>query len=342
MQGVTEERAAEIAEYKAQQAIQNFASDAKRVAEDRISRFDQRLIAEMAAKGMLETFSDPGFQILLNRAQVQAAASGEQGDCELLSRLLVQRAANKRKPVHLAVSRATDAIDSLSEEALTGLTFLWLTLRTAVTVDDPVITFAIRNMQYESLLQMGPLPNGRSWLHDLDLLDLARVNYSKSRTLKAFDDLIIDNRPGLFSRGLSVEEAQEARVRLGEIGDRLPELLVPHRLLPGQFRFSVSTDEDREVMAKNLGLSSESTEALGKIFADYSVNLVDPTAREKAIEHIAQLPSYSAAREWFNRFHSEMSIDLTSPGIAIGYSNAGRFMDLSEMGTLSEVIERST
>ena len=97
--GVTEERAVEIAREQSRIAIQEFTADAADEASVRINKFDEKIVDDLSARDLLDTLADPGFQILLRKAQLQAASTPDEVDYELLSKLLSERAGRTSKPI---------------------------------------------------------------------------------------------------------------------------------------------------------------------------------------------------------------------------------------------------
>jgi hypothetical protein len=66
--GVTEQRAAEIAREQSRIAIQEFTAEATAEASSRIDKLDAKVVTELSSGGLLEAFSDSAFQILLRKA----------------------------------------------------------------------------------------------------------------------------------------------------------------------------------------------------------------------------------------------------------------------------------
>ncbi|MDG4839002.1 hypothetical protein O7631_21000 [Micromonospora sp. WMMD967] len=320
--------------------IEKFGLDGRAIAHARISSFDEQLVAEFATKGLLETFRDPGFQILLNRAQLQAASTEDQADHELITKLLVGRASQRQKTVHLAVSRAVETVDSLDDETLTGLTLLWYTLNTQPATTDPLMSLKFRDNAYGKLLQTAPLPSGTRWLDDLDLLGLMNCDFSQARYLKNLESLAIERRPGLFGRGLAADEAKHIQDRLRDIDRDLASLLTPHSLIPGQFRLNVVGKESCQELADSHQLPRDRREKLEEIFEICGIGTVDQKARDKATELIEGMPNYSTVRAWFNEFNTSIDVRITAAGVAIAYSNANRFIDVDGLGTLAEVLDK--
>jgi len=78
--GVSEERAVEIAKEQADIAIREFTAEANSIARDRMDSLDQKVVRELSERGLLQTFADPAFQILLRKAQLHAAATSDDDD----------------------------------------------------------------------------------------------------------------------------------------------------------------------------------------------------------------------------------------------------------------------
>src|SRR5437899_1686387 len=111
--GVNEERAAQIAREQARFVIAEFSAEADHIATERVDSFDARLIGELSGRGLLQVFSDPAFQILLRKTQLHAAATGDDTDHEILSKLLAERAEQPDRPIHMVVTRAVEVIEQI-------------------------------------------------------------------------------------------------------------------------------------------------------------------------------------------------------------------------------------
>lgn len=167
--GVTEERAVQIAREQADLAIREFTAEANAVARERMDNLDQKVVHELSGRGLLSNFSDPAFQILLRKAQLQAAATSSDEDHEVLAKLLAERAQRPTKPMHLIVTRSVEVIEYLDEEALAGITLLFLVYGLLPGSPDPKAGLG----QIEELaasLQFDSFPAGANWLNRLDLL----------------------------------------------------------------------------------------------------------------------------------------------------------------------------
>jgi len=126
--GVTEQRAVEIAREQSRIAIQDFTAEASAQASIRMEKLDNKVVDELSARGLLEAFADPAFQVLLRKTQLHAATTSEEADYELLSKLLLERAGKPSKPIHMVVTRAVEVVEYIDPEALMGLMFLWVVM----------------------------------------------------------------------------------------------------------------------------------------------------------------------------------------------------------------------
>ncbi|MGW3789198.1 hypothetical protein ACWD5Z_31810 [Micromonospora chokoriensis] len=336
VQGVTEERAAEIAEYKARQAIEKFALEGRDIAHLRISRFDRHIVTECLQRGLLDAFGDPSFQILLNKAQLQAASVTTEGEQDLLIKLLAERAADPRKKVHLAVSRATAAVDSIDDPALVGLTVLWFQLMTETAIDDPVAGLTDRNETLGQIISGRSLPQGIDWVQDLELLNLVVADYSGS--MRSFDDLAGQRRPGFFTEGFDAVAAEEVRASLQAIDPKLTDLVVPHAFSDRMFRLNLGRVESCLEVGRKLDLTEIQTQKVATLFFRHS-SMANHEVRSRAMKFIeSDLPHLSAARDFQNDVMGKFSVRFTPPGKALAYSEGKRHNDLDGLPSLADYL----
>ena len=82
--GITEEQARNICRAECAIALQNWAFQAGAFAEARIQKLEDKVLPKMLSyDNKLSIFGDPGFQILLRRAQIAAASSEREKDYEI-------------------------------------------------------------------------------------------------------------------------------------------------------------------------------------------------------------------------------------------------------------------
>ena len=123
--GITEARAREIYQEEFEK-IKELTKEAKQTAFQRVGELENRVIPKLSKidKG-LELFSNPDFQFLLLEAQKSAARSERSADYDLLTELLIHRVKNNsNREKMLAIKKAVEIVDSISDEALLGLTVL--------------------------------------------------------------------------------------------------------------------------------------------------------------------------------------------------------------------------
>lgn len=174
--GITEERAREIYKEEFEKVIE-FTQDAKKTAIERVCELENRVIPKLSKvdKG-LEFFSDPDFQFLLIEAQKAAARSERPVDYDLLSELLLHRVKNDSdREKRLGIKKAVEIVDSISDEALLGLTVFHAVSRFSPESGDLDAGLDRLDNLFNTLFY-SDLPEGTHWIDHLDLLGAIRVN----------------------------------------------------------------------------------------------------------------------------------------------------------------------
>jgi hypothetical protein len=338
--GVTEERAAEIAEYKMRQVLGEFSAAGREIAHARVTSFDHALIAEFASKGILSVFADPGFLILLNRAQLQAAASKSETDEQLLIKLLRERARRDEKTMQLAIAGAIEVIDKIDDGALLGLTILWFIAATLSSSLDPLEGLHSREDVFKKLLAEKSLPPGPSWLYRLDLLGLVSASNSGLQSMRSMDEIIFAPTPGFICRGIEENEAVNISDRLENIHSGWGELVVPHAFCDGNYRLKVARQSDIDTLAVDAPLSPDQLQSFWSIINEAGSFQPDEKVRQTALDYVwANLPSTTAIRDWWNQVNRTCSIRITLCGHAVAYSNLKLFDDLEGMPELVELFD---
>ena len=143
-QGVTEERVRAIFSELIPSALQAYTSDAYALANQRIGKLEDHVWPKLdKVDGLLQSFADPAFQILLRKAQQAAAASEREDDYALLSELLVchvQKGSDRKN--RAGISRAIEIIDQIDNDALCALTIHY-----AITNFRPITGKCIEGLQ---------------------------------------------------------------------------------------------------------------------------------------------------------------------------------------------------
>jgi len=363
--GITEERAVEISRAQSRIAIKEFTEEASVEASARIEEFCERLVDDMSARGLLPAFADPGFQTLLRKAQLHAASTSEEGDYELLSKLLSERAAKTSKPTNMAISRAVEIVEYLDAAALTGMACLWLVICVSPSNPDPKTGLPAMDAIVSKVIAGGELPQGQAWLQDLELMDCVRGNASGGAiqvSLNKWVNVQLRNRPGYICEGISPADADAFRSRLNQVIPNLGAIVADHPFLPGQFRINATSSEDliktlqssldtmravrmqfpREALKQVNGMVSPlhnmgSEEELRSILLEARLDTVSNEARDGLLKYVeSDLPGLRKLSEWWDQLSGFAGI--TSVGIAIGFTNVRQFDPLEGLPRLADLI----
>lgn len=323
-QGVTEQRAAEIAEYKAEQAISRYTAEAGPIAAARVKAFDETLVKHFAREELLDAFKDPSFQILLLKAQMGAASTDREDDYELLSRLLSERATQQERRHKASIDRAVQVVDHLDESALQGLTISW-----CITQFTPMSGFVGQGLDVlESLYAQYPtddLPLGADWLDHLDTLDAVRITPNVS-TLKPLTTFWSEKMRGYVVPGFDDQKAQEiiGKCEAEDVAIHgLP--IVEHELRAGFKRLAaVNEPVLRDLAEKVNGVTSDRVERLLTIARDDAgLGQVHGDALDNFERAVDARPTLAKIREWWSQIPS--SFHIAGVGKVLARSNATRY-----------------
>ncbi len=325
-QGISEERAVEIAQRQAQLAIrERFEAESLAVATARITRLDKMIIAKLAAAEMLDALGDPSFLSAFQKAQISAAQTDVESDYELLSGLLVERANRDARKVRASVSKAVEIVDLVDESALAALTAFWL-----LSYIHPVTGLPEEGLDVlEDLCApffADELPMGRGWVEHLDSLNVVR--HDGFSTLKTFSAFLATRFSGYVAGGFTEEEASQLTLELSPLlGSPVgAKFLVPHEYRPGYLRFPF---HDREsaveaylqfVREQNLDGIVEREAGLRRVVEKINdpntecISLFEESYRRRL--HIAK------AESWWDQLGN--GVTITPIGKALGYVNAKR------------------
>lgn len=318
--GITEQRAHEIAQSTARDVVTEFYAQGQDLANRRLDQFEIRLIEKLSAKDKLGAFADPGFQALLKRAQLQAAVSGKTSDYELLSQLLAERTSGENRAHHLAVKKAIDSVESLENDTLTGLTVTWYVLS--------VLHYARTDLMeaFESslaeLLQGGELPSGSSWVDELATLGLVVATTSSVTTFKKIDQLWSGVYPTHFATPIPALEAADLVTKLRSIG--LQNLIAKHWLYPEQYMVSFIGRGDAESLITSIGLDDASIPIAREILSSV------PQTRDEAVIELfkervsSNAPTLHKVMDWWDEFSQRGHLRITNAGRVLAHVHANR------------------
>ena len=193
--GIDEERARNICKEEYAIAKANWTQEAQSIAQERAIALENKLIPKMTQHDeTLKIFGDPAFQIILRKAQISAASSGEERDLDMLSELIVHRAEqNGNRERTLGISKAIEIVDQIPESSLIGLSSFYAINRYVPTSFDIHQGLKTLDDLYKSILNDIELPIGIQWIENLDVLSAVRIGPSGIQSFKKMEDFLSNN-----------------------------------------------------------------------------------------------------------------------------------------------------
>lgn len=205
--GITESQARDICKAECAIALQNWAFQAGAFAEDRIKKLEDKVLPKMLSyDNKLSIFGDPGFQILLRRAQIAAASSERENDYEMLSDLLLHRAEqNENRERRLGISKAIEIVDQIDDLALIALSMVYAVSKYTPISNRLYDGLNVLNNLYGKILDGHQLPGDSSWMEHLDLLAAIRLNSKGLQSFKKLEEYIPEQLENYFEAGLKTD-----------------------------------------------------------------------------------------------------------------------------------------
>ena len=359
---ITPDAAVEIAKaLKAMTAVEAFTADAIEIGSERIGRFDEKVVHEFSERGLLEAFRDPAFQTLFRKAQLHAAATEEDTDHELLTKLLAERAQHKSKPMHMVVSRAVEVVEQIDDDALVGMTLIWLVTGIVPSSGDPKQGLGVLDSLASKFCEGEP-PGGSGWLQRLDLLNCINYSPSSMQSMLKWHQILANIRPGYVCAGISPDTKDDLSFRLNGVLLGLSNMIVDHVFRSGFYRLNVGKSEEamkafegqlalmravrsnpqavQQLIANEVipdGDNLGDTEALRALLGEAQVDTVNAEASEAMTKYVeANCPALQRLRAWWDALPG--TIQVTPLGQAMAYSNAKRYDELAGLPPLPEIL----
>lgn len=211
--GITETQARDICRAECAIALQNWAFQAGAFAEARIKQLEDKVLPKMLSYDRnLQIFGDPGFQILLRKAQIAAASTEREKDYEMLSELLLHRAEqHENRERRLGISKAIEIVDEVDDAALVALSVVY-----AISKYTPVSTkvnegLNTLNNLYGKILDNIMLPTDTSWMEHLDLLSAIRLSPNGINSFKKMEEYMPEHLNMYFEKGIK-KDSDEYRL----------------------------------------------------------------------------------------------------------------------------------
>ena len=334
-EGITEQRAREIANEQIQYALEQYSKEAYKKGIERVLRFMERFMEKiLRIENALQSFADPSFLNYLSDAQKSAAATDQEEDYDLLAELLACHIQNgKESKKRAAIHYAIKIVGEIASDALLGLTIAHaletITPGTGVCTDG----LARIDNQLCKLLYM-ELPKGNDWLDHLDILRAVRLASSKTSGL--FYYYYSKKLNGYACAGIQ-DDSDEYKKSLDILNKNKinPSIFIPNKCLEGFHRLAIWNKSlfDSPCFLKEEThdcFTKEQIVALKYILAMYRD---EPHLKIKVMNGFSSLLSkYDTINQishWWNSIPCGFSI--THVGHVLAHINAKRFdVDLSD------------
>ena len=329
--GITEERAREIYREEYEKIIE-FTQEAKQTTIQRVCELENRVIPKITSieKG-LEFFSNPDFQFLLIEAQKTAARSERPTDYDLLSELLIHRVKNDTdREKRLGIKKAVEIVDSISDEALLGLTILHSVSTFTPTSGDMNSGLDVLNGLFEKLLY-AELPTGGRWLDHLDLLGTIRVD--SFQNLKPICEFYSEQLDGYVCAGISKEsEDFNNAINILASINVSKDFLVDNIINPGFVRLNIPNQNSINTISRvievnqqkiSIPLSEHEIAKLKEILLLYNKDKkLIQNVKQRFSEEWEKRKTLRLLKKWWDKIPH--AVTITEVGKVLAHANAQR------------------
>jgi hypothetical protein len=306
---------------------------ARSIADARLEAFERRILDAFAEKAELrEAFADPDFQFSLRDASRAAVSNDDQHTEDLLVDLLKNRAEQgNHARVRLATSRAVQAADKLSLEALKGLTAVWAVGRLGPAIPGLAGGLASHESVANAVIGMG-LPEGTTWTEDADTLGLVRLSSSGILTRRPYRQALQEAFVAYLNPGIELESSRALIEAATSACALLGQFLAPHPLKPG---FVILPGKTQDEFLAALPPDCERTPELDQLTAQNGYGMQDQAAVAEFGKRIDQSEALSTVAAWWDEIPV---MDLTVVGSVIGFLNARRYVQFGGARTIADLL----
>ena len=319
-QGVTEERAYEIADFTARQAITEFSAEATSLAYARMQEFDQKLVKVLASLNQLEAFADPAFHVMLAKAHLGAASSDREANLDMLARLLSDRIERgEDRNVRAGIHRAVEIVDQVDDRALRGLTVFYAVTLYLTTMVNLWAALDSLDRAFGQLLD-GSLPLDDKWLDHLDILDAVRT--SRSFNVMPFHEFLGEQMVGFLAPGVRKDSDADIEALKFQSEAEIDLNVIDHELLPGFVRVSAVNLVEFEKLVQQIQ-SKEQRESFLKIaVGSYGLGAKNGALLAPFKVEIEKRPNLHVIMDWWDQF--PLTFQMTEVGRALASANIKR------------------
>jgi hypothetical protein len=333
--GIDEKRVREIFAEMFDLERKNLTIEAMELANNRVQQFEDRLIPKIMAIDGLNAFADPGFQLLLRKAQIAAAVTERENDYEILSELLIHRhQKGGSRNTRAGITRAVEIVDQISDDALLGLTVMYAIIYFSLHTGDVLQGLDVLNDMFKKLIY-AKLPEGNAWLDHLDVLDAARI--TTFARLGRIQEYLSENLEGYIACGIkkSSENLNSAVKILNDVSipqniltdhilnNEYVRLNIPHLSAIDTLTFQQNVIKNDNQVNNKCPISNEQKDALHKFYTLYDR---DSEIRKQNIvrfmEEWNKRKYLRVLREWWNGIDAD--VQITSVGKVLAHANAQR------------------
>lgn len=200
--GIDETRARDICKEEYAIAKANWTHEAQGIAQERVMALEDKIMPKMKQHDeTLRIFGDPAFQLVIRKAQMSAASSGEERDLDMLSELIVHRAEqNGNRERTLGITKAIEIIDQIPESSLVGLSIFYAINNYVPETHDVHQGLRVLDNLYKSILNDVELPVGKQWIENLDVLSAVRIGSSGIQSFKKMEEFL----PNILAKYLPI------------------------------------------------------------------------------------------------------------------------------------------
>ncbi|MDE7382742.1 MAG: hypothetical protein K2M99_02515, partial [Treponemataceae bacterium] len=254
--GINESRARQICKAEYAVAKQNWTQEAIAIADERVRQLEDKLLPKMMAyDNSLKFFADPAFQITLRQAQITAASSDRESDCDILSDLLLHRLEHgddlQRR---LGICKAIEVVDKISDEALLALSVVYAVLTLVPRVEDMLASLSMLNNLYGALWEHHQLPSTEDWMEHLDLLSAVRLGIRGINPFSKMKDIVSRILSQYLVSGIEESSEEFAAIKSKFIQYEIPiSCIIPHPLKPNYVKLSTSTEVEKMLIVSEIG-----------------------------------------------------------------------------------------
>lgn len=328
--GITEQQARDICRAECAIAMQNWAFQAGAFAEARIQKLEDKVLPKMLSYDKnLSIFGDPGFQILLRKAQIAAASSERENDYEILSDLLLHRAEqNNNRERRLGISKAIEVVDQVDEVALISLSIVYAILKftpVSTRLDEGL---KVLNNLYGKIIENKCLPTDSSWTEHLDLLSAIRLSPKGINSFKTLEEYMPEELRYYFETGFKIDSDEYKLVleKFKTVGVPL-SCFEPHPLKKEYVHLTTSRDVNNILLLFNTPqgtistpLSKQQKEAFEYANSiNFTLNCKDTEMTDTFWKIWEGYPNLKDVRSWWNKLESYFQITPVGEALANAY-----------------------